>query len=58
MLSFEELATDRIVGMKIPCCFDLPFGQSPETFVVPIGLTGVLDTAKGKLSFSESALVH
>jgi muramoyltetrapeptide carboxypeptidase len=56
MLSFEELAADRLSSMRIPCCFDLPFGQSAETFVVPIGITAVLDTAKGKLSFSESAL--
>jgi muramoyltetrapeptide carboxypeptidase len=56
MLSFEELAADRLSSMRIPCSFDLPFGQSAETFVVPIGVTGVLDTAKGKLTFSESAL--
>jgi len=55
MLSFEELAADRLVPMKLPCCFDLPFGQSPSTFVVPIGVTGVLDTAKGKLTFNEGA---
>jgi len=56
MLSFEELASDRLSSMKIPCCFDLPFAQSAESFVVPIGITGTLDTAKGKLSFTESAL--
>jgi muramoyltetrapeptide carboxypeptidase len=56
MLSFEELACDRLASMRIPCCFDLPFGQSADTFVVPIGVTGILDTAKGKLSFTESAL--
>jgi muramoyltetrapeptide carboxypeptidase LdcA involved in peptidoglycan recycling len=56
MLSFEELASDRLSSMRIPCCFGMPFGQSAETFVVPIGVTGILDTAKGKLTFSESAL--
>ena len=56
MLSFEELASDRLTSMRIPCCFGLPFGQSAATFVVPNGITAVLDTAKGKLTFSESAL--
>ena len=58
MLSFEELASDRLTAMKIPCCFDLPFGQSSASYVVPIGVTAVLDTAKAKLTFSESALSH
>ncbi len=56
MLSFEELASDRLSTLRIPCCFGLPFGQSAECFVVPIGIVGVLDTTKGKLTFTESAL--
>jgi hypothetical protein len=42
----------------VPCCFDLPFGQSAQSFVVPFGVRAVLDTAKGKLSFSESAFSY
>lgn len=58
MLSFEELASDRLSTLRIPCCFGLPFGQSAESYVVPIGVVGVLDTTKGKLTFNESALVR
>ncbi len=55
MLSFEELAYDRLVEMALPSCFNLPFGQGGD-HVLPLGVQVSLDTQHGKLTFLESAL--
>lgn len=55
MLSFEELAYDRLVEMGIPSCFNLSFGQGGDN-VIPVGINASLDTESGKLSFLEPVL--
>ena len=55
MLSFEELATDRLLAMGLPCCFGLLFGQSAESEAVACGIKGSLDVEAGTLTFDESA---
>lgn len=56
MLSLEDLFGDRLKLLKVPCCFGFPFGQAGDTAVIPTGVTAHLDTARGILEFSESAL--
>lgn len=58
MLSFEELAGDRLVQMGLPSCFNLSFGQGGAAAdnVIPIGINASLDTENGKLTFLESVL--
>ncbi|MDP3508119.1 MAG: LD-carboxypeptidase [Candidatus Melainabacteria bacterium] len=58
MLSFEELVSDRVSEMKLATCFNLPFGQACENALVPLGLQVSFDTAKGHLTYLESALVR
>jgi len=55
MLSFEEMVADRVVEMGLPTCFNLPFGQSSDCSIVPLGLRARLDTGAGKLEYLESA---
>ncbi len=55
MLSFEELVADRVSEINLPTCFNLPFGQSSDCAIVPLGLRASLDTAKGTLRYLESA---
>lgn len=56
MLSFEELVSDRVQEMELPTCFDLPFGQSGEGAIVPVGLNAVIDTASGAVEMLEPLL--
>lgn len=58
MLSFEELVYDRVMEMGLNTCFDLPFGQSGDTAIMPLGVWAVLemDSRQVKLVYSESVL--
>lgn len=56
MLSFEELVSDRVQEMELPTCFDLPFSQSGEGAIVPVGLNAVIDTASGAVEMLEPVL--
>lgn len=55
MLSFEELVADRVSALNLPTCFNLPFGQSSDCAIVPLGLKASIDTGAGSLRYLESA---
>jgi len=57
MLSLEDLFGDRLQEMKKPACFGFPFGQSEDTYTLPIGINASLDTNKGQIAFLDSALI-
>ncbi len=57
MLTYEEMFGERLMKMKKPCCFGLPFGQGATSQYVPFGLNAKLDTQAGVLEILESALV-
>ncbi len=56
MLSLEDLFGDRLKELNKPSCFGFPIGQGEDSYTLPIGVLAKLDTGKGKLEFSESAV--
>lgn len=57
MLTIEELFGDRMMKVKKPSCFGLPFGQGPASEYVPYGCNAKFDAQAGVLEILESALV-
>jgi muramoyltetrapeptide carboxypeptidase len=56
MLSVMEVFADRLKYLGTPSCFGLPFGQTRETNIVPIGIQARLNARDGQLEFAENAL--
>jgi muramoyltetrapeptide carboxypeptidase len=56
MLSVMDMFSDRLKYLDKPSCFGLPFGQTRNTQVVPLGINGRLFAAAGRLEFAEPAL--
>ena len=56
MLSVMDTFSDRLKYLRKPSCFGLPFGQTRETNVVPVGVMAQLDCGKGILEFLEPSL--
>ena len=57
MLSVMDLFVDRLKYLGTPSCLGLPFGQTKDTNVVPVGIQARLDATAGRLEFLEPALV-
>lgn len=55
MLSFEELAMDRLIDMGLPSCFNLPSGNGAGT-VLALGVDVSFDSLAGRLTYLESVL--
>lgn len=56
MLSVMEVFADRLKYLGTPSCFGLPWGQTKETTIVPIGIHSRLSASLGRLEFAEPAL--
>lgn len=56
MLSVMEVFSDRLRYLGTPSCFGLPFGQTKDTTLVPIGINARLHAESGRLEFAEPAL--
>jgi muramoyltetrapeptide carboxypeptidase len=56
MLSVMDVFSDRLRYLGTPSCFGMPFGQTRETTLVPIGINAKLSAASGRLEFGEPAL--
>lgn len=57
LLSLEDILQDTLERLQKPTCFGVAFGQSEDCRVTPLGIAAELDSATGRLSFKESALV-
>ncbi len=56
--SLEDIIGELLGGRDIPVVFNAPFGHGRTLFPIPIGGTGVLDTAKGSLEFSGLGFIN
>ena len=55
-LSLEEILADHIGRLGVPAMAGFAFGHREKVLTIPIGLTGLLDTQIGTLSFDEAAV--
>jgi muramoyltetrapeptide carboxypeptidase len=53
MLSVVDTFGDRLQQLGKISCFGLPFGQSKDTCIMPIGVNARLDAGAGRLEFLE-----
>jgi muramoyltetrapeptide carboxypeptidase len=44
-----DIIQDRVLGLKVPCIFGLPFGHVRDPYTIPLGGHGHLDATKRRL---------